>query len=40
MKIVARTDVNLTKKFAPPELPNTVWLEPPNEALISAPLPC
>ena len=39
MKIVATAAVNLVKKFAPPELPKTVWLEPANDALISAPLP-
>ena len=27
------------KKFAPPELPKTVLLEPPSVALISAPFP-
>lgn len=31
--------VNLLKKFAGPRLPNTVWLEPPKAAPISAPLP-
>ena len=31
--------VNLLRKFAGPRLPNTVWLEPPNAAPISAPLP-
>lgn len=39
MKIAAMTDVKRVKKFAPPELPKTVWLEPLSEALISAPLP-
>ncbi len=29
MKRVATTAVNFVKKFAPPELPKTVWLEPP-----------
>ncbi len=29
MKIAAQAEVNLVKKFAPPELPKTVWLEPP-----------
>ena len=31
--------VNLLKKFAGPRLPNTVWLEPPKAAPISAPFP-
>lgn len=31
--------VNLLRKFAGPRLPNTVWLEPPKAAPISAPLP-
>ena len=31
--------VNLLKKFAGPRLPNTVWLDPPKAAPISAPLP-
>ena len=39
MKIVAKAAVKRVKKLAPPELPNTVWLEPPSVALISAPLP-
>ena len=39
MKIAAITEVKRVKKFAPPELPNTVWLDPAKEALISAPLP-
>jgi hypothetical protein len=39
MKIAARPEVNRVKKLAPPELPKTVWLEPPKEALISAPFP-
>jgi hypothetical protein len=38
-KIAASTPVIFAKTFAPPELPNTVWLEPPNDALISAPFP-
>ena len=39
MNKVAKAAVNFVKKFAPPLLPNTVWLEPPKEALISAPFP-
>jgi len=31
--------VNLLKKFAGPRLPNTVWLDPPKAAPISAPFP-
>lgn len=38
-KIAARVEVKRVKKFAPPELPKTVWLEPPRVALMSAPLP-
>jgi hypothetical protein len=39
IKTNAVTTVNLLKKFAGPRLPNTVWLDPPNAAPISAPLP-
>ena len=39
MKMPASAEVNRVKKVAPPELPKTVWLEPPREALISAPFP-
>ena len=40
MKIAAAAVVNLVRKFAPPELPKTVWLEPPvRDALASAPFP-
>lgn len=39
MKIVAVIAVKRVKKFAPPEAPKTVWLEPPKVALISAPFP-
>jgi hypothetical protein len=39
MKIAARAKVVFVKKFAPPELPKTVLLEPPRVALISAPFP-
>lgn len=39
MKIPARVVVRRVKKLAPPELPNTVWLDPPKLALISAPFP-
>ena len=39
MKIAATTTVSLLRKLAGPRLPNTVWLDPPNEAPISAPLP-
>ena len=38
-KIAANVEVKRVKKLAPPELPNTVWLEPPRVALMSAPLP-
>ena len=39
MKTNAVMTVNLLRKFAGPRLPNTVWLDPPNAAPISAPLP-
>ena len=39
MKTDATITVNLLKKLAGPRLPNTVWLDPPNAAPISAPLP-
>ena len=39
MNTKAVTTVNLLRKFAGPRLPKTVWLEPPNAAPISAPLP-
>ena len=39
MKTAATTTVNLLRKLAGPRLPKTVWLEPPNDAPISAPLP-
>ena len=39
MNTKAVMTVNLLRKFAGPRLPNTVWLEPPNAAPISAPLP-
>lgn len=39
MKIAAITLVKRVKKLAPPELPKTVWLDPPKEVLISAPFP-
>jgi len=39
MNTDATMTVNLLKKFAGPRLPNTVWLDPPNAAPISAPLP-
>src|SRR5438094_868151 len=38
IKTAAAACVKRVKKFAPPELPKTVWLEPENEAEISAPL--
>jgi hypothetical protein len=38
-KIAAKVEVKRVKKLAPPELPKTVWLEPPRVALMSAPLP-
>jgi hypothetical protein len=38
-KSAAAPPVKRVKKLAPPELPKTVWLDPPKEALISAPLP-
>ena len=34
MKTAASEPVSRVKKLAPPELPKTVLLEPPNEALI------
>ena len=39
IKTNAVMTVNLLRKFAGPRLPNTVWLEPPNAAPISAPFP-
>lgn len=39
MNTKAVMTVNLLRKFAGPRLPNTVWLEPPKAAPISAPLP-
>lgn len=30
IKIPAKAAVNFVKKFAPPELPKIVWLDPPN----------
>ena len=39
IKTKAVMTVNLLRKFAGPRLPKTVWLEPPNAAPISAPLP-
>mgnify|MGYP003441918999 FL=1 len=39
MKTNAVMTVNLLRKLAGPRLPNTVWLEPPNAAPISAPFP-
>ena len=39
MKITAATTVTLLRKLAGPRLPNTVWLDPPNDAPISAPFP-
>ncbi len=39
IKSVARMAVVRVMKLAPPDVPNTVWLEPPKLALISAPLP-
>lgn len=39
MNTKAVITVNLLKKFAGPRLPNTVWLEPPKAAPISAPFP-
>ncbi len=39
MKIAAIAAVKRVKKFAPPELPKIVWLDPPRVVLISAPLP-
>lgn len=39
MKTVAITDVIFPRNVAGPLLPKTVWLEPPNAAPISEPLP-
>src|SRR5881396_4013358 len=39
IKIVAATAVSLLRKVPAPREPKTVWLEPPNAAPISAPLP-
>ena len=38
-KMAAKTEVTRVKRFAPPELPKMVWLDPPSDALISAPFP-
>ena len=40
MKRIAATAVSLARNGAAPELPKTVWLEPPKAAPIPAPLPC
>ena len=40
MKRMAATAVSFARKGAAPELPKTVWLEPPKAAPIPAPLPC
>lgn len=37
---VANPPVSLVRKLPAPPEPKTVWLEPPNTAPISAPLPC
>lgn len=39
MKTTAVAEVSLVRKFPAPELPKIVWLEPPNTALTSEPLP-
>ena len=39
-KIVASTHVVLVSALPAPLAPNTVWLDPPNTAPTSAPLPC
>ncbi len=39
IKTAASAKVRRVKKLAPPELPKTVLLEPPREALMSAPFP-
>lgn len=39
MKMIAAATVTLLRKVPGPRLPNTVWLDPPNAAPISAPLP-
>jgi hypothetical protein len=39
MKITAAAAVNFAKNGAAPELPKTVWLDPPKAAPIPAPLP-
>lgn len=39
IKTTAVTEVSLVRKFPAPELPKMVWLEPPNTALTSEPLP-
>ena len=40
MKRIAAAAVSLARNGAAPELPKTVWLEPPKAAPIPAPLPC
>ena len=39
MKIMAAVTVTLLRNVPGPRLPNTVWLDPPNDAPISAPFP-
>ena len=39
MKTMAVAEVSLVRKLPAPELPKMVWLEPPNTALTSEPLP-
>jgi hypothetical protein len=39
-KIIASAHVALVSALPAPLAPNTVWLEPPNTAPTSAPLPC
>jgi hypothetical protein len=40
MKMIALALVSFVNKLPAPELPNNVWLEPPNTAPASEPLPC
>ena len=40
MNIIAEAVVNFCKKDVAPELPKTVWLDPPKAAPMLAPFPC
>jgi hypothetical protein len=40
IKIIAVALVSFVNRLPAPEVPKSVWLEPPNTAPTSAPLPC